>query len=166
MTDSSLTDSSSSPFGGWAISKQLFEWVLSLLPEKSTILELGSGSGTQQLARHFRMVSVEHDPDFVGRYDSTYIYAPIVNGWYDAVMIGSELSRLSVQYDLLLVDGPPKQIGRTGILLNLGLFDLTKPIVLDDVHRAPEIQLLDELATHVGRRHTIFADGSKSFGVL
>lgn len=150
----------------WAISKQLFEWTLGALPEKSTILELGSGSGTQRLAKHFRMVSVEHDPVFVGRYDSTYIFAPIVNGWYDAVTIGGELLRLSVQYDLLLIDGPPKRIGRSGILLNLGLFDLTKPIVLDDVHRAPERQLLDELATRAGRPHTIFSDGSKSFGVL
>ena len=153
-------------FGGWAISKQLFDWLLEALPDGATILELGSGSGTQQLAKHFRMVSVEHDPDFVDRYDSTYIYAPIVNGWYDAVTIGNELSRLSIQYDLFLVDGPPKRIGRSGILLNLGLFDLTKPIVLDDVHRPPERQLLDELATRVGRRYEIFSDGAKSFGVL
>lgn len=159
-----MTDNS--PLGGWAISKQLFDWLLDALPKKSMILELGSGSGTQQLAKHFRMVSVEHDPDFVGLYASTYIYAPIVNGWYDAAIIGDALSRLSVRYDLLLVDGPPQQFGRAGILRNLGLFDLTKPTVLDDVHRAPERQLLDELAKRAGRRHKIFSDGAKSFGVL
>ena len=159
-----MTDSS--PLGGWAISKQLFDWLLEVLPEKSTILELGSGSGTGQLARHFRMVSVEHNSDFVGLQDSTYIYAPIVNGWYDAAIIGAALSRLSVRYDLLLVDGPPRRIGRAGILRNLGLFDLTKPIVLDDVHRAPEKQLLEDLAKHVGRQYKIFSDGIKSFGVL
>lgn len=159
-----MTDSS--PFGGWAISKQLFDWILEVLPKKSTILELGSGSGTEQLAKHFRMVSVEHDPDFVGIYDSTYIFAPIVNGWYDAAIIGKALSRLSIRYDLLLVDGPPNQIGRAGILRHLGLFDLTKPIVLDDVHRAPERRLLEVLAKRAGRRHKIFSDGVKSFGVL
>lgn len=156
----------SSPFGDWAISQQLFDWLSDALPEKATILELGSGPGTQQLARRFRMVSVEHDPDFVGLYDSTYIYAPIVNGWYDASIIDEALSQLALQYDLLLVDGPPKRIGRAGILQNLGLFSLTKPIVLDDVHRDPERQLLDDLARHTGRQHKIFSDGVKSFGVL
>lgn len=155
-----------SPFGGWAISRQLFDWLVDALPEKSTILELGSGCGTKQLAKHFRMISVEHNPDFVGLHDSTYIYAPIVDGWYDAVIIRDALSRLSVRYDLLLIDGPPKQIGRAGVLRNLGLFDLTKPIVLDDVHRAPEKQLLEDLAKRVGRRHKIFSDRIKSFGVL
>ena len=154
------------PFGGWAISKQLFDWLLDALPKKSTILELGSGAGTQQLAKHFRMISVEHDSDFVGRYDSKYIFAPIVNGWYDAAIIGNELSRLSVRYDLLLVDGPPQQIGRAGILQNLGLFDLTKPIVLDDVNRGPEREILEALAKRVGRQHQIFSDDVKSFGVL
>jgi len=153
-------------FGGWAISKQLFDWLLEALPEKSTLLELGSGSGTEQLARHFRMISVEHDPDFVGRHDSTYIHAPIVNGWYDPVIIADALARLSIPYDLLLIDGPPQGIGRAGILRHLALFDLTKPLVLDDVHRAPERQLLDELAKRAGRRHKIFSDGAKSFGVL
>ena len=153
-------------FGGWAISKQLFDWLLNSLPEKSTILELGSGSGTQQLAKHFRMVSVEHDPDFVGLHDSTYIYAPIVDGWYDAAIIGTTLSRLSVRHDLLLVDGPPKKIGRSGILQHLDLFDLTKPIVLDDVDRAPEKNLLEILAERVGRKYKIFSDGAKSFGII
>lgn len=161
-----MTDTDCSPFGGWAISEQLFDWLLEVLPEKSMILELGSGSGTQQLAKYFRMVSVEHNPDFVGLYDSTYIYAPIVNGWYDAAIIGEALSRLSVRYDLLLVDGPPQQIGRAGILQNLELFDLTKPMVIDDVHRASEKQLLEILAQRAGRECQIFADSTKSFGVI
>ena len=159
-----MTDSS--PFGGWAISKQLFDWLLKALPKKSTILELGSGSGTEQLARHFRMVSVEHDPAYVGLYASTYIHAPIVKGWYDAAIVGKALSRLEVRYDLLLIDGPPQRFGRAGILRHLGLFDLTKPIVLDDVHRASERELLEVLAKRVGRRRKIFSDGVKSFGVL
>ena len=31
-------------FGGWAISKELFEWILKHIPKGSTILELGSGN--------------------------------------------------------------------------------------------------------------------------
>lgn len=102
-----------SSFGGWTISKQLFDWLVKALPEGSTILELGSGAGTAQLAKHFRMISVEHKRKFVGRYDSKYIYAPIVDGWYDAKIIAKQLGK-PAKYDLLLVDGPLGNICRLG----------------------------------------------------
>lgn len=154
---------SSDSFGGWAISKQLFDWLLAKLPSSSTILELGSGAGTKELAKHFRVYSVEHDVRFLDRYDSTYIHAPIVEGWYDPAILAE---RLPASYDLLLVDGPPQQIGRGGILKHLTLFDLTKPIVIDDVHRKAERRILDKIAKQVGISSKIMSDGKKSFGVL
>ena len=44
-----------------------------------TILELGSGEGTTyQLSQFFNMISIEDQKEWVGKYDSDYIYAPLV----------------------------------------------------------------------------------------
>ena len=151
------------PFGDWAISKQLFDYLRETLPSGSTILELGSGAGTAELAKHYRMYSVEHDASFLNQHSSTYIHAPIVNGWYDTSIFSGQRPS---SYDLLLVDGPPQTIGREGILQNLALLDLTKPAVIDDVHREPERRILDALARHIGVVPEIRSDGTKSFGIL
>jgi hypothetical protein len=126
-------------------------------------LELGSGSGTRELAKHFRMYSVEHDAIYLDRHASTYIHAPIVDDWYDARILAKQLPS---SYDLLLVDGPPQQFDRRGLLRHLSLFDLKKPIVVDDVQRAPERELLAALARHISRVPEVLSDGTKSFGIL
>jgi len=93
----------------WSISAHLHNFIGATLPMGSTILELGSGRGTALLASHYGMHSVEHDLRFVGLYDSSYIHAPIRNGWYDTDVLRGELPD---RYDLILVDGPPGKIGR------------------------------------------------------
>lgn len=94
-------------------------------------MELGSGPASELLALDYEVCSVEHDKKYVGMIDTVeYIYAPIVDGWYDLESVP--------EYDLLLVDGPPGRIGRSGILDNLYLFDLSKPVIVDDTHRKEE----------------------------
>lgn len=39
-------------FGGWAIQESCYEFIKKTLPEGSTILELGSGIGTDYLSKH------------------------------------------------------------------------------------------------------------------
>jgi hypothetical protein len=135
-------------FGPWTIGPNLFAKIRELLPDGGTILELGSGDGTGLLAEHYTMFSVEHDLAFVGRHDSTYVHAPITNGWYtiDAIKEGAP-----DRYDLLLVDGPPGTIGRLGMLDHLDLFDLGVHIIVDDINRMPEYQLLTALVSATGR---------------
>lgn len=48
--------------GGWAIEAAVIEWIRAHIPSGSTILEFGSGAGTEVLSKHYRMFSVEHDP--------------------------------------------------------------------------------------------------------
>ena len=64
-------------FGGWAISKTCFDYIRELLPGGKVILELGSGEGTAELAKYYRMYSIENQKEWINKYDSTYIYAPI-----------------------------------------------------------------------------------------
>lgn len=114
------------------------------VPPGATILELGSGEGTGVLAQTYTMYSVEHDPAFLNKYDSHYIYAPISDGWYCPDMLRG---KLPTRYDALIIDGPPGTIGRAGLLNHLDLFNWDCHIFIDDTNRKEEaviyMRLLD-----------------------
>lgn len=143
-----------------------------------TILELGSGAGTQRLAdAGYKMISIEHDEKFVGLHPSDYIYAPIRpfrkpcavfkddTGWYDREAVQAGLEGQS--YDLILVDGPPNYIGRGGFYKYKVLFNLDVPIILDDAHRPRVIQILQRLSAHLCRPYTVHgAWDDRHFGVI
>lgn len=148
---------------GWAISENLFIYILEILPIGSTILELGSGTGTLELSKYYNMVSIEHNQDWLNKYDSRYIYAPLINDmWYDVEVLRQELCNLD--YHLILVDGPPKH-RREGLLNHLNLFNWNVPIILDDVNRQYDMNLAISLAKHLGKIPTVYKD-DKSFAVI
>lgn len=160
-----------------AISEDLQRYIELTLFRGSTVLELGSGTGTQRLAARFHMISVEHDERFVGRAPSTYIHAPIVpfskpcgvftedTGWYDRDILRRELPKH--RYDLILVDGPPNYIGRGGFYKWRDLFDLSVPIVLDDAHRPRVIKILQRLSADLRRPYTVHGCwNDRHFGVM
>ncbi len=147
----------------WSISKELYEFIISILPEGSTILELGSGWGTGELAKRYRMFSVENDKKWLNKYKTTYIYAPIVNGWYDTNVLRRELP---AKYDLILIDGPLAVIGRGKFFDNLSLFNTNVPMIFDDVNRAPELELMNKVAAYLGKSTHIFSGNGKQFGVI
>ena len=64
-------------FGGWSINEVCFDYIKDILPDGKIILEFGSGFGTEQLAKHYKMYSIENYKEWIGKYNSTYIYAPI-----------------------------------------------------------------------------------------
>ena len=143
---------------GWSFDTAVIRWIRAHIPAGSTILELGSGASTGVLAKHYRMFSVEHNLEWVGRYDSTYIHAPLVGGrgkchrggWYDAEVLKREMP---AEYNMLLVDGPPARIpgmgvgpGRGAMLANIDIFRHDIPILLDDTNRAAERKLRDGIA--------------------
>ena len=66
-------------FGGWAIQEACFNLIREILPEGKTILEMGSGEGTHILSEYYNMISIEDQPEWVGRYKSHYIEVPIRN---------------------------------------------------------------------------------------
>lgn len=122
------------------------------------VLELGD----DELPDAYTVTRVTHEGD-------GGIVAPIApNGgraWYDAETLKERLP-LAGEYDLLLVDGPPGHVGRLGMLEHLDLFDLTVPIVVDDVQRNAERYLLRKIADAAGRPFRIVQDEQKAFGII
>lgn len=146
--------------GGFSIDKECFDMIRQILPG-GTILELGSGEGTGALSEHYKMYSIEHNEKYLNKYNSLYIYAPIVNGWY-------KIERLPSDYDMILVDGPPSTIApdvRMGFLYNIDLFNYNVPIIFDDVHRQAERRLALLVADKVGRDYREYG-GKKKFAVV
>ncbi len=168
-----------------SISEMCFNYIREILPEGKTILELGSGWGTSQLSKYYKMHSIEHDGRYVCKHDSDYIYAPIHayddqwtapdipdnDGWYNVSALQLELP--DIEYDLILVDGPPgypnsmgqgKVIGRAGFYKHLDLFKTDIPLIIDDVSREAEMTLLKLVSEKLKRPYKVLDD--KNTGVI
>lgn len=152
-------------FGGWAVSKELFDFIRSILPEGNTLLELGSGWGSGQFSNYYTVYSVEHDKRWLGKYNTNYIYAPIKGKWYDIAVLQA---KLPTTYDLILVDGPPGYIGRYGFYTHLDLFNTNLPIIFDDVHRKDEYKVMIQVGQKLQRDAIVFNLGpkKKKFGII
>lgn len=160
-----------SKFGGWAINESCYEFMVKTLPEGSTVLELGSGIGTMHLAKHFKMYSIENYPEWIDKYDSTYIYAPIKyydsewtspdlpgegspkqSGWFDPEKI---IGNLPEKYDAILIDGPNGMFGRGGFLKHIELFNTDVLLIFDDINRESELELMKAVSKKIGRPYSI-----------
>lgn len=158
-------------FGGMAIDREVYEWLLVNLPKGSTILELGSGAGTQELSKHWKMYSIEHDPEWVGHCKaSEYIYAPIrlysepkKHRWYNVAALKNSLPK---KYDLILIDGPLGSIGRMGFVYNLDLFDTRVPIIVDDTNRKQEMNLAIEIHRRINKPMKTLNTKVKKFTII
>lgn len=153
------------PFGPWSITEALYDWLRANVEPGRTIVELGSGDGTELLCRHWEVYTVEHDPSWLDRCDAHYIFAPLVAGWYDPAVLADELP---ASHDVVLVDGPPGFVGRSGLLANLALFRRDAVWILDDVHRPAERALCEALAAELGRASVTLPteQGDKQFAVI
>jgi len=154
---------------GWAISTELYKWIVDNLEEGKTILELGSGTGTTELIKKWKVYSIEHNKGWLNHVeDSNYIYAPIQTyrnyKWYSLIAIRAALK--GVKYDMILVDGPPGNIGREGFLYNIHLFDTSVPIIVDDTNRGPEIELARGISEKLNKGITYFKGAGKNFIVI
>ena len=146
----------------FSIGFNLYNYIRHHLDKDKTILELGSGEVSGLLSLDYKVYSVEHDPKYIDKYQTNYIPTPIINGWYDL-----DPGDLPVFYDLLLIDGPPERIGRCGILDSLGLFDLSKPVIVDDTHRRTEQRIASVFANRKESEAVTFNDQhNKKFTVI
>ncbi len=138
-------------FGFASISKSTFEWITKKFPDGSTMLEFGSGNATSEFVKHYKVYSIEHNEYFVGQHPTNYIHAPIKDygeySWYDIDIIKAEMPK---KYDFMLVDGPPKKIGREGFLHNIDMFDTSVPMIFDDVNREDELDLVRRVSEKIG----------------
>lgn len=140
----------------WSLCDGVLRAVTQLTDEQSIILEFGSGYGSKLISEKRRLLSIEHDKDFVNQFEGVnYLYAPLiriesVNGfkdthWYNLETIQDMLPN---EIDLIIIDGPPENIGRAGILHNLDKFSSTKYWVIDDVQRADDQKLANYISFH------------------
>lgn len=151
-------------FGGFAIDKEVFDWMYENIPHGTNVLEFGSGTGSNELAKFWNMYCVEHDSKWVGKFNSlNYIYAPILNGWYSPTCI---LHGMPLIYSCILIDGPPGYIGRMGLLMNTGMLDLSVPIIVDDIQRKADMDLFNALVNKTGRNGVVVGTTTKQFGVI
>lgn len=146
----------------WRIGNNMMALILATIPAGATVLELGSGAGTETLAENFHVFSIEHDPAWIGLYDSTYIYTPYVSGWYCARMLNG---RLPAMYEALIIDGPPGD--RFPMARYLDIFDLTAAIFIDDINRHETWLLGQVIANRAGRPLQEFPeDDGRKFGYI
>ena len=147
----------------WMLPKEAIDWILENIPKGSNILELGSGYGTEILSKSYKMYSIEQDEDWLYKFDSNYIYAPIKDGFYSR----ENLRDIKIEYDILIVDGPTKLSGgRLGMIDNLDLFNLNCNILIDDVHREEELRLLVEISKILKKDYIIIFCDNKKFGII
>ena len=146
----------------WNIDVSCYNFICQILKKGSTILEFGSGYGTHILSQHFTMFSVENNPDWLNKYNSTYIWSPIElygdklppkgfesqKGWYKTENLKNTIPN---SYDLILIDGPEGKWGRAGILNFLPYLNTSVPIIVDDIERPDEAKLLKELVSILGK---------------
>jgi len=136
------------------------EWIDKNIEKGKTVLELGSGHrSTQQLSKMgYKMISIEHDVNYLNYYESNYIHAPMKEGWYDVDILRKKLEGL--KYDVILVDGPVGvgNKSRLGFYDNMELFDTSVPILIHDAERPGESELKEKLSTKLNRQWSILDD--------
>lgn len=149
-------------FNGWSLTFETWNWIIQTIPKGSGVLELGSGRISESLSRRFRLSSIEHKPDFVGKYHDPrhYVHAPLSGDWYDA----SKIPQIKTDYELLLIDGPPAtQADRSKIIGNWRLFGNPRWVLIDDAHRESSRRIAEYLITRENYlQHVELTHGKRS----
>ena len=153
-----------SNLNNWAISNELFQWIKNNLPEGKTILEFGSGTGTIELTKYWKVYSVEQNKQWVGKAPlSNYIHAPLKNEWYDEEIVFNNIPK---NYDLILIDGPAGSDFRGGIDKHFHKLKSDIPIILDDTHREKDKNHAIKLAKQLGKEWIELKGWQKNFIVI
>ena len=122
---------------------EIHTWLYENIKEGSTILEFGSGHGSIELAKRYDLISIEHDKQWIGISESRYVHAPITDnpaseehnqeGWYETTPITEIVQEKTIT--VFIVDGPPGEIGRHGILSITDSLPKDAVFIIDDIHR-------------------------------
>ncbi len=170
--------------GTWRLSDNVIKYLKENLDENSSIIEFGSGDGTNILSKHFKMYSIENDEEWIDKYDSTYLNVPLTKytketfpegysffgendlWWYNPDELKKQLEEKVDEYDMLVVDGPKGYRG--GMLDCIELFNTDKPILFDDVHDEWHMALAEMIAKKIGAKLEIFKreDGQPEFVIV
>ena len=132
---------STSDFNAWTVSRVLAGLLVRVLTPCMRTLETGSGLSTHIFeAAGCAHVALEHDRRHAPPCESVVLCDLVgVPPWYDWRPTGA--------YDLVLVDGPPGNYGRRGILRHAAVLHHRGTLwLVDDVQRQAENRLAAELA--------------------
>ena len=134
-------------WGGSGIEQIVFGFILGSTKLGSNVIELGSGfTSTYALRSFYKLYSVDHNKEYQNKVDDVkYIYAPIVNDWYNVDILKKKLPQKS---SLVLIDG----CNRLGILEHLDLFDKNTKYLIHDTYREKEIELGRKLSKILNRK--------------
>ena len=106
--------------GGWSFSCDFLNLVKGEVPSGSTILEFGSGDGTEKLCENYTVYSIEEKViEFIGDLD----------------------------YDAIIIDGPAYGL-RKGMIDILEHLNLDVPIFIDDIDRPDDKSVFLELSEY------------------
>ena len=168
----SLTNHNPSSFNeNWMLPPEAFAWIEANIPKRSTVLEFGSGDGSQRLANRYDLWSIEHDEQWIGKTKSNYVMAKIIDnpvsqkageqGWYDPIFF----EKIPQSAELIVVDGPVGTIGRSGLLHHLEKLPQFRYIMVDDTDRPEEERLSQQLAERLNlKREPIDTEQEKYNG--
>jgi len=138
-------------WGGSGIERETFEFIMNILPQEATIVEIGAGyCSTKIFSEFYKLYSIENNKSFINLFNSNYIYAPIINGWYDRQIVKESLPS---RYDLIFVDGPLGEGNRGGFLDNIDLFQ-NVPIMVHDTYRKAEHNLAEMIGHKLNKKVT------------
>jgi hypothetical protein len=150
--------------GGWAIGQRTFDAICSMARGKK-LLELGSGTGSIELAKEVDLVSIENDMDFVNKYQGgRVVHVPLNKNksWYDNTLLSAAIKDLD--YDFILIDGPAGSLPRLGFYFNYHLFKKV-PFLIDDCDRQYEMLMVTKFC-EMGMEVKYINDGNKSAAIL
>lgn len=154
-------------FTDYSISSTLYQWLLNNIPYDQTILEIGSGTGTIELANKYNVISIEHNPKWINLTDKCkYILAELKNGWYDTTILNKELPKYD--YNVIIIDAPNGSEPRYGFIKNLHLFNLqnVNHIIVDDTNRPTEKKIVQYLNNHTPFKTIHTQKTNKEFTIL
>jgi malate synthase len=141
-------------YGGSGMEKAVIDWIKEHVPRESIIVEFGAGDvSTKELCNDYQLYSIEHDREWIGKYDSHYIYAPKVDGWYNPHIVDSVFRK--VEPYLVIIDG----IGRDRILNRIDLVQNCKMILVHDTNRDLDRNTAIRLATELNKMVRFYEDG-------
>lgn len=152
---------------GWSISKELFNFIINEYPPQNypNLLELGTGESSLYFKNvGYNYTGIEHDKNYINKYDGVkYVLAEIDNNnWYNKNIIIEQLNKL---WDIIIIDGPPKKIGRSGMLNFHDKFK-SKVIIFDDINRKDDLNIMLEFCNKNSYEYIIMGTGKKQFGII
>ena len=154
----------------WMMPIEIHAWLYENIKEGSTILEFGSGHGSIELAKRYDLISIEHDKQWIGISESRYVHALITDnpaseehnqeGWYETTPITEVVQEKTIT--VFIVDGPPGEIGRHGILSITDSLPKDAVFIIDDIHRSAESDLFQKLSQWHGGEGEIYTSAYES----